>query len=508
MMTAEKMNFSKALSELLGDLVTADTSINVTGIAIDSRQVKSGDLFMAYRGTYVNGVEYIDDAIKAGAHAIVVDENEKINLNSINIPVVKVSNLRKQAGVIISRFYDEPSKRMQVTGVTGTNGKTTVSYMVAQVLYTLGQQSAVIGTIGSGPFGKIEPANTTTPDPVKLHSLLSTWVNQVDSVVMEVSSHALDQGRVAGMDFDIAVFTNISRDHLDYHETIEAYAEAKFQLFKTNGLKHAVINADDAYGLQLISLLPESLNIITYSTKTTQLDLKRKNISLVYCENIEREHLKTKLSIQCPWSSSETVIKTNLLGTFNIENILAAFSSLCVAGLPADKVAQVLSDFSGIPGRMEYFQSISDSEQKPLLVVDYAHSPDALEKALLTLRSYTSGKLHCVFGCGGDRDTGKRSEMGAIAESLADQIILTNDNPRTEAEEKITADILEGIKDKSKVTIKHDRSDAIINTFLNANAGDVILVAGKGHETTQQIGNTFIPFSDRELARRLTEGDL
>lgn len=504
MMTAEKMNFSNSLSELLNGLASVDTSINVTGVSIDSRQVKSGDLFMAYRGTVVNGVDYIDDAIKAGACAIAIEEDESVNLESIEVPVVKVSNLRKQAGVIISRFYNEPSKQLQVIGITGTNGKTTVSYMIAQVLYSLGKRSAVIGTIGSGQFGKVESANMTTPDPVKLHSLFSSWVNEVDSVVMEVSSHALDQGRVAGTEFDTAIFTNISRDHLDYHETLEDYADAKFQLFKLAGLKHAIVNVDDKYGIQLIDLLPETMEIIAYSTNTTQPELDRKNVSFVCCEKIERDQLKTKLTIQSPWNhSGNVVIDTSLLGTFNIENILAAFSALCVSGLAAEKVAKALSEFSGIPGRMEYFSS----ELKPLLIVDYAHTPDALEKALSTLRFYCSGKLYCVFGCGGDRDTGKRSEMGAIAESLADQIVLTNDNPRTEQEDKIVGNILEGIKDKSKVSIKYDRSDAIINTYLNASADDVILVAGKGHETTQQVGTTLLPFSDRELARRLTEGE-
>lgn len=509
MMTAEKMNFSKSLSELLSGLANVDASINVTGVAIDSRQVKSGDLFMAYLGTVVNGVGFIDDAIRAGAIAVLVDEDEEINLESISVPVVKVSNLRKQAGIIISRFYDEPSKQMQVIGVTGTNGKTTVSYMIAQALFMLGKQSAVIGTIGHGQFGKVESANTTTPDPVKLHSLLSSWLGEVDSVVMEVSSHALDQGRVAGTEFDIGVFTNISRDHLDYHETIEEYAAAKFQLFKSSGLKHAIVNIDDDYGVQLIGVLPENLKVTVYSTKADQPEINRKNVESVFCEKIETDQLKTVLTIQSPWNHSggKVSIQTSLLGTFNIENILAAFSSLCASGFPAEKVAKALSEFTGVPGRMEYFPCQSKTDSKPLLVVDYAHTPDALAKALSSLRPYCEGKLYCVFGCGGDRDTGKRSEMGAIAELLSDQIILTNDNPRTEAEEKIVEDILQGIKEKSRVTIKYDRSDAIINTFLNAGKDDVILIAGKGHETTQQIGTTLSPFSDRELARRLTEGD-
>ncbi len=505
MMAAEKMNFLKSLSELLNGLVNVDTLINVSGVAIDSRKVKPGNLFMAYRGTVANGVDYIEDAIRAGAIVVLVDENEEIDLQSLSVPVVRVTDLRKSAGIIISRFYDEPSKQMQVIGVTGTNGKTTISYMIAQVMHLLGQQPAVIGTIGNGQFGKVESANTTTPDPVTLHSLFSDWVNEVDSVVMEVSSHALDQGRVSGTAFDIAVFTNLSRDHLDYHKSIEDYAAAKFQLFHSFGAKNAVINIDDVYGLNLINQLPEILPVVAYSTKPIKQDVDKKNIAFVYCEKIEKDNLKTKLYIQSPWG--QFTIQIKLLGTFNIENILAAFSSLCVSGLPAEKVAQVLSDFAGIPGRMEYFATQSTNDMKPLIVVDYAHTPDALEKALNSLRPYCKGKLYCVFGCGGDRDVGKRSEMGSIAESLSDHIVLTNDNPRFESAEKIIENILEGIKDKSRVVIKYDRSDAIINTFLNANKDDLILVAGKGHETTQKIGSTLLPFSDRELARRLSEGD-
>jgi UDP-N-acetylmuramoyl-L-alanyl-D-glutamate--2,6-diaminopimelate ligase len=505
MMTVEKLNYSKPLDELLVGLVKVDASIDVTGVAIDSRKVNSGDLFMAYRGTDVNGVDYINDAIKAGAVAIAVNENEEIDLESISVPIIEVPNLRKQAGIIISRFYNEPSKEIQVIGVTGTNGKTTVSYMIAHALNFLSKESAVIGTIGIGKFGKVESAVTTTPDPVKLHSLFSNWRDEVDTVVMEVSSHALDQGRVSGTDFNTAIFTNLSRDHLDYHGTLDDYADAKYQLFESSGLENAIINIDDSYGDKLIGLLPTGLNVFAYSTKTNKVEKNREDISFIFCEKIKTDHLRTEITIQSPWGT--VTILTNLLGEFNVENILAAFTALCVSGFNVQQVADALSKFTGVPGRMEYFSSQINSNTKPLIVVDYAHTPDALEKALTTLRSYCQGRLYCVFGCGGDRDSGKRSQMGSISESLSDYVILTNDNPRTEPEEEIIENILEGIKEKSKVTIKYDRSDAIINTFLCANKDDVILIAGKGHETTQQIGTTLSPFSDRELARRLMEGD-
>lgn len=501
MMTAETMNFSKPLSELLIGLVENNVLINVSGVAIDSRLVNEGNLFMAYRGSVFDGVDYIDDAIKAGAVAILVEKDEELEFASIPVPVISIANLRKQAGIIISRFYDEPSQQMHLIGVTGTNGKTTVSYMIAQVMHALGKPSALIGTIGNGPFGRIESDKTTTPDPVKLHSLFARWVNNIDAVVMEVSSHALDQGRVAGTHFDTAIFTNLSRDHLDYHQSYEEYADAKFQLFKSSGLKNAIINIDDDYGVKFIKQLPEDLKIIAYSTKEKTLEIENKNIQFVYCKKIDTDEIKTILNFQSPWG--QVTIQTALLGAFNVDNTLAVFSALCLYGLSAEEVAKALSEFSGVPGRMECFSK----QNKPLLIVDYAHTPDALEKALQTLKPYCTGKLHCVFGCGGDRDTGKRSEMGCIAKSLADHIVITNDNPRTESEEVIVEHIVEGIKDMSNVTITYDRSEAITATFLNADVDDIILVAGKGHETTQQIGTTFYPFSDRELARRLTEGE-
>lgn len=499
MMTVEKMNYSKPLRDLLKNISKVDADMNVTGVAIDSRTVQAGDLFLAYRGSSVNGVDYIDAAIRSGAIAVAIDAEETIDIKPISITLIKVAGLRQRAGDIISRFYDEPSKAMQLIGVTGTNGKSTVSYMIAYALYVLGKQSAVLGTLGYGPFKQIEKGSTTTPDPVTLHSLLSEWRNKIDSVVMEVSSHALDQGRVAGAEFDIAIFTNLSRDHLDYHQTLDDYADAKFQLFQLQGLKHAIVNVNDPYGLKLIEKIPGKVNIVAYSIQANPATLNNKNVALVYCKNTETEDLKTKIKIESPWGQFD--IQTSMLGSFNIDNILAAFSTLCVAGFSAEKVAATLSSFSGIPGRMEYF----NAEGKPLVIVDYAHTPDALEKALLALRPYCRGELYCVFGCGGDRDVGKRSQMGAIAEKLADHIVLTNDNPRMEAAEAIIENILEGIQDKSSVTIKYDRSDAITNTFLNAHKNDVVLIAGKGHENTQQIGTSLLPFSDRELARRLTE---
>jgi len=501
MMSVEKLNYVKSLKHILMGFTEVVSKTEVTGIAIDSRKVKPGNLFIAYRGENHNGLDYIDDAIKSGATAILVDKAELFDSTAISIEVFKVAMLRKNAGFIISRFYGNPSKNIKVTGVTGTNGKTTVSYLIAYVMHELENNSAFIGTLGYGLFGQIETGRTTTPDPVKLQSLFSLWENQVDSVAMEVSSHALDQGRTEGTEFNTAVFTNFSRDHLDYHKTVDDYINAKFSLFEKTGLQNAVVNIGDPYGVKLVEKLSEDLNVFAYSTKKTNLEFyKRQNISFIYCEKIETESFRKRIiEVQSPWGKA--TIKINLLGEFNIENVLAAFTVLCLSGASTEAVAAKLSDFNGLPGRMEVFSS----EDKPLIVVDYAHTPDALEKALTSLKPYCKGELFCVFGCGGGRDSGKRAQMGSIAESLSDKIILTNDNPRDELPEKIFEDILKGIENKSKVIIKEDRSDALISTFLEAKKDDVILLAGKGHEITQKIGSSTIPFSDRELAKRLTE---
>ena len=503
MMTLEQLNFPKLSDVLFADAVAvdADDAIEITGVAIDSREVKPGDLFLAYQGTDFNGVNYIDDAIRAGAVAVAIDREEQIDSELFSRPIIKVASLRQQAGTIISRFYDEPSKKIRVIGVTGTNGKTTVSYMITHAMSLCGRTASLIGTLGYGQAGNIISGKTTTPDPVSLHSMFSSWKNNIDTVAMEVSSHALAQGRVSGTSFDIAILTNISRDHLDYHHTFEEYADAKFKLFEVKELKHAIINADDQFGCKFIQAISDEINIVAYSKCLKEFKTDKKNSSFVYVENIETNCLSTEIAIQSPWGRG--IIHTKLLGRFNVDNLLAAFSALCVSGIPIEKTLRALSAFKGIPGRMESFAS----KNTPLLVVDYAHTPDAIKKALQALRPGCAGKLYCVFGCGGERDSGKRAPMGALAERYCDQIILTNDNPRSEDPDQIIQHILEGIKDRDQVIIKPDRSAAITNTFLHAGPDDVILIAGKGHETAQIIGHEVLPFSDRQLARRLTESE-
>ncbi len=500
MMTANKQQDVKSLAALLDGLATIDQTLSISGVAIDSRQVQAGDLFMAYQGVDANGLDYIDAAIHSGAIVIAVDETARIDLGTIPVATVQIKNLRQRAGIIASRFYDEPSTAINMIGITGTNGKTTVSYMIAAVLSAFGHSAGLFGTLGYGRFGKIKPGQTTTPDPVTLQRLLSEWqTTGIETVAMEVSSHALAQHRVAGTEFDTAIWTNLSRDHLDYHSSFEDYKNTKFQLFESPTLQHAVVNIADPCGLELIARLPAGLQVIAYAIKQPQFAVQD-FVSLVYVQQLQITPPMTSMIINSPWGQCE--LKTHLLGQFNLENLLASYAALAVLGFPIQDIALALADCNGVPGRMECFSA----QDRPLLVVDYAHTPAALEQALLTLRPSCRGQLYCIFGCGGERDLGKRQQMGAIAERLADQVILTNDNPRCENPDKIIADIMEGIAVKTDIVINPDRADAIVNTMHNASADDVILIAGKGHETTQIIDNKILPFSDRELARRLTAG--
>ena len=495
MMTANKLKPTYSLKELFMGIADVTQDISISGVAIDSRQVEEGDLFMAYTGTNLNGVDFIPDAIKAGAVAIAVEEDALIDEVESNIELIRVKNLKQYVGEIASRFFNNPSKNINVIGVTGTNGKSTVAYMIAQSLNMMHKDAAFIGTLGYGRVNAIEQGSMTSPDPIQLQTLFSMWRNDFHSVAMEVSSHALDQGRVNGTDFDIAIFTNLSRDHLDYHNTIEEYAVAKSLLFKMKGLKHAVINADDEYGQELIAMLKDSVDIVAYSTNP---DIQISNVKLVRA--IAINHIdEFKKDIIIDTKEGRVTVTSALLGEFNASNILATFIALYLTGLSKTDAAEAITRFYGVPGRMECF----NSKSKALLVVDYAHTPDALKKALVSLRPHCKGKLYCIFGCGGDRDSGKRPQMGEIAETHADVVVLTNDNPRSELPERIVSQILAGMKNKERVAVRYDRSDAITNTFLEAEADDIVLIAGKGHETTQTIGSETTPFSDRELARRL-----
>ena len=467
-----------------------DAGVLITGMTMDSRDVHPGDLFLACKGQTTHGLSYAPQAVSGGATAIAYEPDSSV-APDFSIPVVAVPRLSKKVGKLADRFFASPSRHLAVVGVTGTNGKTSVTDFISQALKKTSGQCGVLGTLGYGLAGDLEPGAHTTPDVVKVHEWLARFVAaDCDYAVMEVSSHALDQNRVDAVRFTVAVFTNISRDHLDYHGDMASYVAAKQQLFSWPELEYAVINADDDMGREWLSQLPRRVTPLAYS-----LDEPVVGIDSIYARALSSDATGMQMEVVTPWG--DITLRTALLGRFNAANLLAAMGVLLRLGFPLEQVGQLLADSKPVSGRMERF----GLKDQPLVVVDYAHTPDALEQAILALRDHFTGKLVCVFGCGGDRDQGKRPLMGAVAERLADQVIVTDDNPRSEDPDVITDQILSGINDPSSVLVIHDRRDAIARAINGSTPADCVLVAGKGHETVQVTGNQILPFDDREIVR-------
>ncbi|HEX4781479.1 MAG TPA: UDP-N-acetylmuramoyl-L-alanyl-D-glutamate--2,6-diaminopimelate ligase, partial [Usitatibacter sp.] len=400
------------------------------------------------------------------------------------VPNLGVSGLRSRISEIAGHVYGNPSESLWVAGVTGTNGKTSVSQWIAAALDAMGRRSAVIGTLGNGLVGERVEAKNTTPDPIVLQRLLADYLRRgARNVAMEVSSHGLDQGRVAGIRFDCAIFTNLTRDHLDYHGTMEAYAEAKSRLFDSEGLTHRVVNVDDEWGVGLAAR--HGPDVITYgSAKGARLRASRIGLS----------EAGVRFHVDSEWGDGE--VHAAVLGAFNVSNLCAVIGTLLAAGLTLDEAIAAVSAMKPVPGRLERL----GGGAAPLVVVDYAHTPDALEKALEALRPTVAAghKLACVFGCGGDRDPGKRPMMGRAASRLADEVIVTSDNPRSENARAIIDQVLAGVERPAEAI--EDRQVAIFSAVHHARPGDVVLIAGKGHETYQEIAGVRHPFSDREVA--------
>ena len=481
------------LRELLQDVIdVVDTDVTVRGLKLDSREVVGGDLFVALSGTREHGHQYVSDAIEAGAVAVLVDESVDIDLVDVAVPCLAVSDLKQKLGLIAERFYGFPSRQMVVIGITGTNGKTSCSHFIAQVLNTEAVPVAVIGTLGNGFVGRLQAASHTTPDAISLHCMMRRFVDAgAKFLVMEVSSHGLEQGRVSGVNFDLALFTNLSRDHLDYHADMASYGRAKASLFEMPGLRYAVINADDEFGRSLLLNLPAAVEVLAFTQAENHME-----------ENVVRGQLISQgrdgllLDVQTPWGDGR--IHSELLCQFNASNLLAALSAVLLSGMGIDTALQKISQLKTVPGRVERFGGMAN---QPLVVVDYAHTPDALEQVLLSLRQHCAAQLWCVFGCGGERDKGKRAQMGGIAARYADQVVLTDDNPRSENPDAIIEDIIAGVK-SSRVIVLRDRAAAILHAVTNATAADVVLVAGKGHEEYQQLGEQKIPFSDSQQVQQ------
>ena len=477
---------------LLGDLVdglTADqAAVPVAGIALDSRQLRPGEVFLAVAGHVNDGRDFIDAAVARGAAAIIAEA--PCDASQWRLPVVVVDRLGERVSEIAGRFYQHPSRRLKVIGVTGTNGKSSVTHYIAQMLDALAQPCGVIGTLGAGRVNQLSGALNTTPDAISIQSTLGQWRDAgAKWAAMEVSSHGLSQHRVAALQFSTAVFTNLSQDHLDYHGTMAEYGAAKARLFTMSGLQHAVLNADDLFTEELRKVCA-SPSLLTFGL-SADADVCASEIKYL-AEGISAR-------IQTPWG--ELQLFTALIGIVNLKNVLAAIAVLGVEGFSVEQIEQALKVLKPVPGRLEKLQSVGGVQ----VIIDYAHSPDALEQVLTSLRPHCQRRLWCVFGCGGNRDKSKRPLMAAVAERLADVLIVTTDNPRDEAPEVIAGDIRKGLT-KDGYRIELDRQRAIELAVGEASAGDLIVIAGKGHEDYQEWRGQRLPFSDVHCARLALAG--
>ncbi len=475
--------------------------VNVTRLTSDSRSVHPGDTFVAYRGMHADGRAFIAQAIARGANAVIWEAREFTWNDEWHVPNLAVHDLRHEAGLIADKVYGHPSQKLWMIGITGTNGKTSISHWLAKTFGALGRKSAVLGTIGNGFPEALQATANTTPDALIVHALLADYERQgAQTVAMEVSSHALTQGRVNGVHFDVALLTNLTRDHLDFHGDMQSYAAAKRRLFDWEALGHAVLNLDDAFGAELAEQLRDkAVEVVGYGLNRESLELaERLGIRMVYGTLAQVDAQGLVLQLHTSWGAA--AMQSGLIGRFNASNLLGALAVLLVGEVEIDDAVQELGLQKAVAGRMQTL----GGKGTPAVVVDYAHTPDALEKVLNTLREVTDrsgGRVICVFGCGGDRDHGKRSMMGMVASKFADVRILTNDNPRSEEPREIINAIISGMQGDFEVI--EDRARAITFAINNAQANDTVLLAGKGHEDYQEIKGERQPFSDSEIARRV-----
>lgn len=506
-MQASQQRRSHKLSYLLQDYAELDAAQerDISGLSLDSRSAAEGDLFFACAGGRTHGLRFLQHALEAGVAAVAWEPTDELSIlpesaagNSV-VPIIEVKGLGELLGVIASRFYGAPSEKMLVVGITGTDGKTSCSQFLGQSLDRDMHRCGVIGTLGYGLVGELNEASHTTPDALRVHALMSDMQERdARYVVMEVSSHALDQGRVNGVSFAIAILTNLTRDHLDYHGDIASYAAAKRRLFGLPGLQHAVLNHDDLFGCELINDLGDKLNVVSYGFGDAILP---SGVQRIQGSDLKLSRDGFSFSVVTPWGNG--AISSSLLGRFNASNLLAVLAGLLLLDIPFADACARLESLVTVTGRMERFESPHAGH--PLVVVDYAHTPDALASVLSALRDHCAGKLWCVFGCGGDRDRGKRPLMGEVAQVHADEVIITDDNPRHEDPDQIVADIMAGIT-RPETRVIRDRADAIREAVLQAGNQDIVLVAGKGHEEYQLIGDRRLPFSDRAFVRELLAG--
>lgn len=505
-MATKDISFHRySLGSLLPDVTLPESvaAVPVAALTVDSRAAEPGSLFFAIPGTNQNGLSFIEAAVQAGAVAVICQDAQVISgvcLSwhtgaTVSVPVIGVRDVRSTVGKIAAQFFGNPSLSMQVTGVTGTNGKSTCVSLLAQLQQLLGTKSAVIGTLGfgivdsTGSVGALHDVGMTTPDAITCQRILRELADQqVKAVAMEVSSHGLVQKRVAGTRMTTGIFTNVTRDHLDYHGDMHSYMQAKAQLFGTEGLQHAVINLDDEQTAScMMAAVQPGAQIWTYSTLhasaqvyATRIKLHSQGISALVCS---------------PWGTGE--LNSVLLGQFNLYNLLAVITAACAQGADFDEVINFVPQLQPVKGRMQTV----DRNASVRVLIDYAHTPDALRQALRALRAHSEKKIHLVFGCGGDRDSGKRPEMAAVAEAHADHVVVTTDNPRTESCSKIIEEICSGFVSPHNADVIVDRAEAIAFAIESAADGDLVLIAGKGHENYQIVGLERLPFDDESEAR-------
>ena len=499
------------LAKLTAGLVAAPAALEVSDVTLDSRSAGPGALFLACRGHGRHGAEFVGEALARGARAVLYEpspgaiELVEAGLTGLagggadEVFVAPVPQLSHHVGIIADRFFGEPSQAVTVAGITGTNGKTTCAWLLAQALGQCDRPAAYMGTIGFGFPDVLAATEHTTGDAVTVHRRLAAMRELGAEVVsMEVSSHALDQHRVGGVRFHTAAFTNLTRDHLDYHGTMTAYADAKARLFAWPGLALRVINIDDEFGAGLAGQVSAAQLVIT--TRAGARHEPPAGARVVRAVRVEAAISGLIIDVESSWGAAR--LNVPLIGEFNADNALTVLAVLLAWDIPLAKAAAALESCRAAPGRMEAF---GGRDALPLAIVDYAHTPDALAKALRAARRHCRGRLRAIFGCGGDRDPGKRPMMGRIAAELADELVVTDDNPRSEPPGRIVADILAGIPGGAAARVEHDRASAIRTTLGRSGAEDVVLIAGKGHEEYQIYGSERRPFSDQSVARAALE---
>lgn len=485
------MSLQASLSDLLEGFAPVPRDCSIAGIQCRSAAIRPGDLFAACRGTRRHGLEGLPEALEKGAAAVIYELDSDQEQPGANVPCVAVPDLSRTLSAIAGRFYRDPSARLPVIGITGTDGKTSTSHLIAQILGALEQSCGVIGTLGAGRLGALHTTGHTTPDAVRLQAELFDMAQRGDTVaVLEVSSHALDQHRCDAVRFETAVFTTLGRDHLDYHQTPERYAAAKRRLFTELKPERAVINIDDPFGHELAEQMESKARVHTCAMDAP-------------AESTARVTGLTAEGLSFEWTAggeTHAVQAPGLYGRFNVMNLLLSATAVQARGVPMAKVAAAMEGLSAVPGRLERV-----AQAPGPVFIDYAHTPDALEAALCALREHFGADIHCVFGCGGDRDRGKRPRMGEVAQRLAARVTLTDDNPRSEAPGRIVEDILKDIPKSASVAVRHDRAEAIRRAVREAASGEVVLIAGKGHESEQVAAGKTRPFSDHAAVHAALE---